>query len=97
MNSVFRALYLGEISPTELHLPRSPEYRQILSALGPKYDYFTQVLKAARPDLNRVYEELCEFDMQLDAEEKETMFFHGLSIGIMLVTEAMITAQGVKL
>lgn len=97
MNSIFRELYLGNISPTELRLPLSPEYRQTQHAFREKYDYFTQVLKTVRPDLSQTYDDLCELDMNMNMEDMESMFFHGLSIGIMLVAEAITVTQGGRL
>lgn len=96
MKSIFRDLYMGDISPTEVRLLTSETYRKAQKDFKNKYEYFTKVLEQVRPDLNRVYDELCDMEVTMDLENSETLFFQGLSMGIMLVVEAMIIEQGVK-
>ena len=93
MNSAFRELYLGNISPTELHSPLPPELQQVQHAFREKYDYFSHALGTARPDLKQVYDELCDMDMTLEADAQEKMFYRGLSLGLMFMAEAMVITQ----
>lgn len=96
MKSVFKELYLGNISPTECRMQPSQDYRIKQRAFREKYDRFTEVLNVVRPDLGQMYGELCDIEVEMEMEDSENLFFQGLSLGIMLVTEAMITAQAGK-
>lgn len=84
MKSLLQGLYAGEISPDELIVPKSREYRSMNRKIGEEKEYLKSRLSVE--DCKR-FEELDYLLMQTGSMNSEASFSYGFRLGVMLMIE----------
>jgi len=86
MNSIIKDLYYGRISTWENSRPQDPEYIHATNRIGTINEHFRSTLPSEQWDQLKELESL--YTQALNIENIDA-FSHGLSIGILLMIDAL--------
>ena len=90
MESVLRGLFRGEILPWERGNPQGEKYLEIVRRIEDEERYFAQ--KMSLDDCGRL-QALAQLYAELGAEEEESVFSYGFTLGLLLALDVTREAQ----